>query len=249
MDCALWDLSAQECGAPVWEIAGVPPPAPVATAYTISLDTPGAMEARARREATAHPVLKVKLAGDADDLRRVEAVRRGAPGARLLVDANEALTVARYETLAPALAALGVVLVEQPLPRDADDALGHLPHPIPICADESAHDRASLASLLGRYDAVNVKLDKTGGLTEALDVLAEARALGLAVMIGCMVCTSLSIAPALLLASGAAWIDLDGPLLLEHDRPAGVGFEGGRLIPPAPGLWGVPRQRVTSSAG
>jgi L-alanine-DL-glutamate epimerase-like enolase superfamily enzyme len=240
VDCALWDLEAKERRKPVWELVHLPPPSPVVTAYTISVDTPDAVEAAARREAPTRPVLKVKLAGDGADLARLEAVRRGAPRARLLVDANEGFTLASYRALAPALATLGVALVEQPLPQHADADLARIPHTIPICADESMHDRATLAALTGRYDAVNVKLDKTGGLTEALEVVAEARAAGLGIMIGCMVCTSLSIAPALLLASRADFVDLDGPLLLDRDREGGVGFEGGLLVPPAASLWGAP---------
>ena len=221
---------------PVWRLAGLVRPASVVTAYTLSLDSPVAMAAAARAQA-ARPLLKLKLAG-ADDLARVEAVRASAPAAQLIVDANEAWTPALYSEMAPALAALGVALLEQPLPADADAALAELPRPVPVCADESCHDRSSLDRLTGRYDAVNIKLDKTGGLTEALALADAADAAGYRLMVGCMVATSLAMAPAMLLAGRAAFVDLDGPLLLARDRAAGLRFDGSLVAPPEPALWG-----------
>ena len=236
LDCAYWDLAAKQQGVPVWRLAGLVRPASVVTAYTLSLDSPVAMAAAARAQA-ARPLLKLKLAG-ADDLARVEAVRASAPAAQLIVDANEAWTPALYSEMAPALAALGVALLEQPLPADADAALAELPRPVPVCADESCHDRSSLDRLTGRYDAVNIKLDKTGGLTEALALADAADAAGYRLMVGCMVATSLAMAPAMLLAGRAAFVDLDGPLLLARDRAAGLRFDGSLVAPPEPALWG-----------
>jgi len=236
LDCALWDLEAKRRGVPVWTLAGVDEPGPAVTAYTLSLDTPEAMGAAARRQAR-RPLIKLKLAGEGD-LERVAAVRENAPEARLIVDANEGWTPEMVEPFAAALAALGVELIEQPLPAGLDDALGPLPHPVPFCADESCHDRAGLAALAGRYDYVNIKLDKTGGLTEALALRREAEALGLGIMVGCMVATSLAMAPALLVAQGAAVVDLDGPLLLARDRENGLSFDGSTIAPPTPVLWG-----------
>ncbi|HTM20418.1 MAG TPA: N-acetyl-D-Glu racemase DgcA, partial [Kofleriaceae bacterium] len=203
VDCALWDLAAKEAGRSVAALAGLPGPKPVTTAYTLSLDSAAAMGAAARAEA-ARPVLKLKVGG-ADDLDRIRAVHEGAPQARLILDANEGWNEADYRRLTPALAPLGVELIEQPFPADRDAVLADLPHPIPVCADESCHDRASLARLRGRYDAINVKLDKTGGLTEGLALVAAARAEGLDIMVGSMVATSLAIAPAILLAQQATW--------------------------------------------
>jgi len=236
VDCALWDLEAKRSGTPVWRLAGLAAPAPVTTAFSLSLDSPEAMGEAAARNA-ARPLLKLKLAGPGD-LARVEAVRAGAPAARIIVDANEAWSLAQYLALAPRLAALGVELVEQPLHADCDRALFGVERPVPLCADESCHDSASLAHLRGRYDLVNVKLDKTGGLTEALRLKAQAEAAGLGIMVGCMLATSLAMAPALLLAQGAAVVDLDGPLLLARDRPEGLRFEGSLIDPPEPELWG-----------
>jgi L-alanine-DL-glutamate epimerase-like enolase superfamily enzyme len=236
VDCALWDWRAKAAGRRVWELAGLPPPGPVLTAYTLSLDTPAAMGAQAA--AHAHrPILKVKL-GTPDDLPRLRAVRAGAPAARLIVDANEGWSVADYLALAPALQSLGVEVVEQPLPAGQDAALAGVPRPVPLCADESCHDRASLPRLAGLYDMVNVKLDKTGGLTEALATAAEARRLGLRVMVGCMVGTSLAMAPAVLVAQGAALADLDGPLLLAEDRPHPLAYDARGVHPPEAQLWG-----------
>jgi L-alanine-DL-glutamate epimerase-like enolase superfamily enzyme len=235
-DCALWDWEAKRAGRRAWDLAGLPPPGPVVTAFTLSLDEPAAMEAAARRHAH-RPLLKVKL-GTAADLPRLEAVRRGAPLSRLIVDANEGWTPEAYADLAPHLLRLGVALVEQPLPAGADEALAHMARPLPVCADESVHDRASLPALAGRYDAVNVKLDKAGGLTEALALRDEARAMGLQVMVGCMVGTSLAMAPAVLVAQGAEVADLDGPLLLAQDRPRPLAYDERGVHPPDRELWG-----------
>jgi L-alanine-DL-glutamate epimerase-like enolase superfamily enzyme len=236
VDCALWDLEAKQAGRPVWQLAGLAPPQPATTAYTLSLDTIENMAAAARANAD-RPLLKLKLSGPGD-LDRVRAVHENAPRARLIVDANEAWTPAIYTALAPQLASLGVELIEQPLPAGADAPLAGLARPVPVCADESCHDTASLAHIAGKYDAVNIKLDKTGGLTEALRLAAAAKAAGLGVMVGCMVATSLAMAPALLLAADARWIDLDGPLLLARDRDYGLVYDGSRVQPATPDLWG-----------
>ncbi|MFT3972401.1 MAG: L-Ala-D/L-Glu epimerase [Amaricoccus sp.] len=236
VDCALWDWEAKRAGRRVWQLAGLAAPGPQVTAYTLSLDTPAAMRAEAAAQA-ARPVLKVKLGGEGD-LARIEAVRAGAPAARIIVDANEGWTPESYAALAPALLRLGVALVEQPLPAGADAALADMARPLPVCADESCHDRASLAALAGRYDMVNIKLDKTGGLTEALALRAEAERMGFGIMVGCMVGSSLAMAPAVLLAQGAAVVDLDGPLLLAADRPYGLVYDAGGVHPPEPQLWG-----------
>jgi L-alanine-DL-glutamate epimerase-like enolase superfamily enzyme len=236
LDCAFWDLEAKRAGARAWEIAGLPEPRPVVTAYTLSLDAPAAMRAKAAENAD-RPLLKIKLGGPGD-LDRLRAVREGAPAARLIVDANEGWSPADYAALAPALVALGVELVEQPLPAGDDAALAALARPLPVCADESAHDAASLAALAGRYDMVNLKLDKTGGLTAALAAKAEAERLGLGVMVGCMLASSLAMAPALILAQGAAVVDLDGPLLLARDRDHGIVYDAAGAHPPDRALWG-----------
>jgi L-alanine-DL-glutamate epimerase-like enolase superfamily enzyme len=236
LDCALWDLEAKLSHRPVWQLAGLRAPEPLTTAYTLSLDTAEKMGAAAKAQA-GRPLLKLKLAGP-QDLERVRAVRENAPGARLIVDANEGWTAADYTALAPGLAALGVALIEQPLPASADQPLAGLARPVPVCADESCHDRASLAHTAGRYDAVNIKLDKTGGLTEALALSTAARAAGYRIMVGCMLGTSLAMAPALLVAQGAEVVDLDGPLLLAKDRAPGLVYEGSRVAPSSPALWG-----------
>ncbi len=236
VDCALWDLEAKRAGRRVWELAGLGEPGPEVTAYTLSLDTPAAMRAQAAKNA-GRPLLKVKLGGEGD-MGRLEAVRDGAPAARIIVDANEGWTAEEYAALAPALVRLGVEMVEQPLPAGKDEALGEMARPLPVCADESCHDRASLAGLGGRYDLVNVKLDKTGGLTEALALRDAARAAGYGVMVGCMVGTSLAMAPAVLVAQGAAFTDLDGPLLLARDREHGLVYDAGGVHPSTPELWG-----------
>lgn len=236
VDCALWDLEAKASGRPVWQSAGLAPPAPLTTAFTLSLDTPAQMEEQARRNAE-RPVLKIKL-GTPDDMPRLEAVRRGAPKARLIIDANEGWTAEVYRELAPRLVAMGVVLVEQPLPAGQDEALREMERPLPVCADESCHDRASLAALHGCYDVVNIKLDKTGGLTEALALRAEAVKQGFGLMVGCMVGSSLAMAPAVLLAAGAPFVDLDGPLLLAEDREHPLRYDLSTLHPPETRLWG-----------
>lgn len=236
VDCALWDHAAKSAGRRAWDSAGLPAPAPLEITYTLSLDTPDAMEAQARTHAH-RPLLKIKL-GTPDDMPRLEAVRRGAPRSRIIVDANEGWTAEVYADLAPHLLRLGVAMVEQPLPAGQDAMLAEIARPLPICADESCHDRASLAALKGKYDLVNIKLDKTGGLTEALATRDAARALGFGIMVGCMVGSSLAIAPAMLLAQGASYVDLDAPLLLAEDRPAPLRVKGSTLYPPEPALWG-----------
>ena len=236
LDCALWDLAAKREDARVWELAGLPAPAPVATAYTLSLDAPEAMRAKAAENAT-RPLLKVKLGGEGD-LERIRAVRAGAPEAAIIVDANEGWSEEGYAALAPEFAALGVRMVEQPFPADADAPLAALERTLPVCADESCHDRGSLPGLAGRYDMVNIKLDKTGGLTEALALKAEAERAGFRIMVGCMLGSSLAMAPALLAAQGAEIVDLDGPLLLAADREDAIRYDAEGAHPPAPALWG-----------
>jgi len=236
LDVALWDLEAKRSGSSVWALAGIAEPHPVVTAYTLSVDTPERMAAAAREEAH-RPLLKLKLTG-AGDLERVRAVRAGAPQATLIVDANEAWTLDHLRDYAPALAALGVALIEQPLPAGQDAALAGLPRPVPLCADESCHTSADLAALAGRYDYVNIKLDKTGGLTEGLRLLHAARAQGFKIMVGCMIGSSLAMAPAMLLAQDAEFVDLDAPLLLARDRQPGLRYEGSTVYPPKPNLWG-----------
>ncbi len=236
LDCALLDLEAKRSGRRAWEILGLPAPVPATTAYTLSLGTPESM-GEAARKAAARPLLKVKLGGDGDP-ERIAAVREGAPDSRLIVDANEAWRPSNVEANLAACLAAGVALIEQPLPAGEDALLADIPHPVPVCADESLHDRAGLDALAGRYDAINIKLDKTGGLTEAVMLANEARARGLTVMVGCMLGTSLGMAPATLLTGGAAFIDLDGPLLLARDREPPLRYEGSTIFPPDPDLWG-----------
>ena len=236
IDCAFWDLAAKAAGRPVHELAGLAPPRPLTTAYTISLAAPQEMAAAAER-AAARPLLKIKLGG-ADDPARIAAVRRAAPRSELIVDANEGGKVEDLRRNLAACADAGVTLVEQPLPADKDAVLAGIARPLPVCADESAHATSSLAALVGKYDAVNIKLDKTGGLTEALAMAREAEALGFSLMMGCMVATSLAMAPALLVAQRARVVDLDGPLLLARDRPHGLRYEGSLVFPPVPELWG-----------
>ncbi len=236
VDCALWDLDAKLAGLRVWELAGLPRPHPVRVAFTLSLDAPQAMRAQAAQNAH-RPLLKIKL-GTPDDMPRLEAVRGGAPGSTLIIDANEGWSPKVYTDLAPHLLRLGVAMVEQPLPAGADDMLAEIARPLPVCADESAHGTASLAALKGKYDLVNLKLDKTGGLTEALLARAEAARLGLGLMVGCMVGSSLAMAPAVLVAQGAAFCDLDGPLLLSADRPTQIAYDAQGIHPPEPTLWG-----------
>lgn len=236
VDCALWDLEAKCSGKRVWELAGLAAPKPEITAYTLSLDTPENMQAAAAKHAH-RPLLKIKL-GTADDMARLEAVRRGAPDPAIIVDANEGWTAEIYADLAPHLIRLGVALVEQPLPAGQDDMLGEIARPLPVCADESCHDRTSLPNLKGKYDVINIKLDKTGGLTEALALKTEALAEGYRIMVGCMVGSSLAMAPAVLLAQGAMVTDLDGPLLLAEDRPNALKFDTAGVHPPSAALWG-----------
>jgi L-Ala-D/L-Glu epimerase len=236
LDCAFWDFDAKRAGATVAELAGLKQPQPVLTAYTLSLDTPDAMAARAR--AVPHlPLLKLKLGGAGDSARLV-AIRAARPDARLIVDANEGSTPEQLWELLAAARDAGVELIEQPLPAGQDEALLGRPPGITICGDESVHTCDQLADLAQRYDAINVKLDKAGGLTEALALVRAAQALGLDVMVGCMVGTSLAMAPALLLANQARWVDLDGPLLLAKDRENGLTIENGIISPPSPELWG-----------
>lgn len=236
IDCALWDLEAKKTGVPAWKLAALPQPQSAVTAFTISLGEPEKMEADAR--AAAHlPLLKLKLAGEGDEAR-VAAVRRGAPGARLIVDANEAWTGRDIAAEAAILAAYGVELIEQPVKAGHDALLDGIVSPIPFAADESCQDRVDLTRCAGRYQAINIKLDKAGGLTEALALAAEAKMMGLEIMVGCMLATSLGIAPAFLVAQQARWIDLDGALLLAEDRPSAMRAEHGLLEPAAPELWG-----------
>ncbi|MEM6306704.1 MAG: N-acetyl-D-Glu racemase DgcA [Pseudomonadota bacterium] len=236
LDCALWDWKAKHKGTSVAQLVGMRAPSPEITAYTLSLDTPDAMQAQAAQNAH-RPLLKIKL-GTPDDMPRLESVRRGAPTSRIIVDANEGWTAEVYADLAPHLVRLGVELVEQPLPAGGDDALLGLDRPLPICADESCHDRASLTAMAGKYDYANIKLDKTGGLTEALALKTAAQQAGFGVMVGCMVGTSLAMAPATLVAQGAGFTDLDGPLLLAEDRDVPLQFDDAGVHPPRPELWG-----------
>ncbi len=236
LDCALWDLEAKRSRCPVHDIAGLPAPRSLTTAYTLSLDTPVAM-ADAARQAAQRKLLKVKLGADGD-AARIAAVRAAAPRAMLIVDANEGWNEGNLAGNLAACAEAGVALVEQPLPEGRDDALAAMTRPIPVCADESVHDRSSLDRLTGKYDAVNIKLDKAGGLTEALAMAEMAGRLGFTLMVGSMVATSLAIAPAILVAQKARYVDLDGPLLLARDRPDGLVYRDSQVDPPTPALWG-----------
>lgn len=236
LDCALWDLEAKRSGTPVHTLTGLPSPHPVRTAFTISIGTPEDM-ARATQAARNYPLLKVKLGADGDPLR-IAAVRQAAPEAELIVDANEGWTAESLAENFSACTAARVTLIEQPLRAECDAVLAKIARPIPICADESAHDTASLEALGGKYDFVNIKLDKTGGLTQALKMVKAAKAKGFGIMAGSMVGTSLAMAPAALIAQQANVVDLDGPLLLAKDRPNGLRYDGGTLYPPEPALWG-----------
>ncbi len=236
LDCAFVDLEAKRSGKRAWDLLGRPAPQPCTTAYTISLGSPNAMAA-ATAKAAHRPLLKIKLGGDGDG-ERIAAVRRAAPNSELIVDANEAWTPSDLERNLAACAEAGVTLVEQPLPSGWDDMLGRIRRPVRVCADESVHDRKSLEGLRGRYDAVNIKLDKTGGLTEALAMADAAKALGFDIMVGCMVATSLAMAPAMLLTAQARFVDLDGPLLLARDRDHGLRYDGSLVHPPDAALWG-----------
>jgi len=236
LDCAMWDLEAKKANKPVWALAGLNKPEPITSCYTLSLDTPEKMQAAASEHKTM-PWLKIKLGGEGD-IERLRAVRAGAPGSRLVVDANEGWSIEAYLQMAPVMLELGVALVEQPLPAGADNALAGVERTLPICADESCHDVASLSELHGKYDYINIKLDKTGGLTEALALKAAAQKAGFKIMVGCMVSTSLAMAPAVLVAQGAAVVDLDGPLLLAEDREPPITFEGAVMSPAPVKLWG-----------
>ena len=236
IDCALWDLEAKMAGRRAFDLAGFERLDPVKTAYTISLG-PAEHMAEAARAVAERPLLKLKIGGP-DDLHRVEAVRAAAPNPRLIVDANEGLDIDALQRLAPEFARLGVMTIEQPLPAGSDEALEGYDSPVLLCADESLHSRAELATCARRYGCINIKLDKTGGLTEALALRTEARARGLEIMAGCMVATSLSMAPAMLIAQGAAFVDLDGPLLLAKDRAPGLRFVGSMIEPYGAEVWG-----------
>ena len=236
LDCAFWDLDAKQSGRPVHELAGLPPPQPLLTAYTISLAAPREMAAAAEKVA-GRALLKVKLGGPGDPAR-IAAVRRAAPRCELIVDANEGWTPDNLRENLAACADAGVTLLEQPLPADRDDALADIARPLLVCADESVHASASLSGLARKYDAVNIKLDKAGGLTEALAMARQAEQLGFALMVGCMVATSLAMAPAMLVAQRARIVDLDGALLLARDRPHGLRYQGSRVHPGTSALWG-----------
>jgi L-alanine-DL-glutamate epimerase-like enolase superfamily enzyme len=237
LDCAFWDLTARQTGRRVYELVGLVAPKPLVTAFTISLASPVAM-AEAAERAASRPLLKVKLGGGDEDRARIAAVRRAAPNAELIVDANEGWSADDLSQNLAACAQAGVTLVEQPLPEGRDDALARIDRPIPVCADESLHDRASIDALADTYDAINIKLDKAGGLTEALALAAEAERRGLTIMAGCMVATSLAMAPAMLVAQRARVVDLDGPLLLARDRLDGLRYAGSVAYPSEPALWG-----------
>ena len=236
LDCALWDLDAKLYGVPAFQLAGLHRMSPVTTAYTISVGDPAQMAAAALAEA-GRPILKVKLAGDGDR-DRIAAVREAAPEAELIVDANEAYDEPGLPALFEACLAADVRMIEQPLPEGRDGVLRHRPTAIPICADESVHRIDDLEALCDRYDSVNIKLDKTGGLTHAIAMAARAQELGLSIVVGSMVGSSLSMAPAMLLAPMARFVDLDGPLLLRDDRVPGLRCQGSILFPPEPKLWG-----------
>lgn len=236
LDCALWDWQAKSSCSTVWQLLELDRPSPLITAYTLSLDTPERM-GDAARENAFRPLLKSKLAGDGD-LERMAAVREKAPAATLIVDANESWSGATVERRCRELAQLGIAMIEQPVPAADDAVLARFEHPVPLCADESCHTRADLDRLAGRYDVVNIKLEKTGGLTEALALRTEARSRRLRIMVGCMVGTSLAMAPAVLVGQGAEFVDLDGPLLIGHDRDPGLVYDGSLLHPPEPALWG-----------
>ncbi|HVJ41666.1 MAG TPA: N-acetyl-D-Glu racemase DgcA [Dongiaceae bacterium] len=236
VDCALWDLEAKASGKPVWKLAGLKQPRDLMTAYTLSLAAPEDM-ALAAAQNLHRPLLKLKLSGP-QDLDRVRAVNAAAPQSKLIIDANEGWTIDDYRKLAPRLRELNVILIEQPLPAGDDEALRDVEKPIPICADEACHDSTTLSALVGKYQAVNIKLDKTGGLTEALKMAKEAQAQGFQIMVGCMVATSLGMAPAFLIGQQSALVDLDGPLLLAKDRPHGFRFDGSFMHPCDAALWG-----------
>ena len=236
LDCALWDLEAKEAGKRAWQLLDLPAPRPLITAFTLSLDTLANMTAAAAA-AAGHPLLKLKL-GAENDAERLKAIRRAAPQSRLIVDANEGWSPSELPKLFELCAEVGVELVEQPLPAGNDEKLRTVKRTVSVCADESAHDEQGLAGLVGKYDAINIKLDKTGGLTSALALRRAAQMLGLEIMVGCMLATSLSMAPASIVAQGAKVVDLDGPLLLARDREPGIRYDGALMYPPSPALWG-----------
>lgn len=237
VDCALWDLEAKASGRPVWASLSDAPPKALETAYTLSLGTPEAMAAQARANAM-RPLLKVKIGGGDDDGERIRAVVQAAPSSRFILDANEGWTQDNIGRNLAVAAECGIALVEQPLPAGQDGILRNIPHPVPICADESVHEAKDLQQLVGLYDAVNIKLDKAGGLTAASLLRDRAQELGFSIMVGCMVGTSLAMAPAVLLAQGADFVDLDGPMLLSQDRAPGLRYEGSLVFPPPAGFWG-----------
>ncbi len=236
LDCALWDLEAKKNGKAVWQLAGLRQLNPLISTYTISLNTPEGMyeEALANRE---RPILKVKLGGNGD-IARIEAIRKAAPDAKVIVDANESCNKDDFPDLLTKLVELNIAMVEQPFPAGQDQFLKGFKSPIPVCADESCHDRNSLDDLVGKYSMINIKLDKTGGLTEALHLLWKGKDLGFDIMVGCMIGSSLAMAPAMLVAQYASIVDLDGPLLLADDRQHGLLFEGSKIFPPETSLWG-----------
>ena len=236
LDCAYWDLACKQSGQRIWQQLEVAQPEPVITAFTLSLDTPARMKAAAIKNAH-RPLLKLKLAGEGD-VERVAAVREGSPKARIIVDANEGWNEQQYLDMVPELVKLGVEMIEQPFPASDDAALAHLPRPITLCADESCHDSSSLKNIIGRYDMINIKLDKTGGLTEAIVLKEQAEKAGLQVMVGCMVATSLAMAPAFIVAQNVQIVDLDGPLLLAKDRQSGIQFDESLMKVYQAALWG-----------
>ena len=238
LDCALWDLEAKQSGTPVWQLAGLADPGTLETAYTLGIDAPEVM-AEAAAQNAARPLLKLKMgAGDGRDAERLRAIREAVPDMRLIIDANEGWSPDTLPGLLEVCAEIDVALVEQPLPADNDSLLAQIERPIPVCADESAHDATGLHKVVGKYDVVNIKLDKTGGLTNALHFAEAARAEGLDLFTGCMLATSLAMAPAMLVAGLSSFVDLDGPLLLAEDRDPGIRFEGSLMYPAPPELWG-----------
>lgn len=237
VDCALWDLEAKQAGARAWTLAGLPEIEPVTTVFTLGVDTPDVMAEKAA-ENRDRPRLKLKMTGDGSDLERVRRIHEAAPNTSLVVDANEGWTIEQYLEVAPKLAVLGVEMIEQPLPASDDAPLAGVERAVPVCADEACHDTASLPALVGKYDMINIKLDKTGGLTEALRLRDAALAEGFGVMVGCMIGTSLAMAPGMLVAQGARVVDLDGPLLLAKDREPSLTYNGSIIQPPPSALWG-----------
>ena len=237
VDCALWDLEAKRANCRAWELAGLSPPEPLTTVYTLGVDEPEKMGELAF-ENSNRPILKLKMTGDGRDFDRVERIHSNAPNAKLVVDANEGWTIQQYLEYAPRFKELGVMMIEQPLPADQDSQLSSIPHPVAVCADESCHDTSTLEGLVGKYEMINIKLDKTGGLTEALELKEAASNLGFQIMVGCMIGTSLAMAPGLVVGQGASVVDLDGPLLLKDDREHSLEFIGSTINIPSSSLWG-----------